>query len=177
MICRFRMAGKDSRMRERFTEKNVHAVFELRGAGFGTSKIKSFTGLSESSIQLLERAVKALAAGDYQQALREIGADKSQKLTSYAVDKIGWFCDGAKIPRASYEALSEAWKTLVGEETASHSEETENTCDMPSYIKARTEVDTAVLSTLEEICDLINAKPILDVLNYINKRIGIFYLV
>lgn len=102
-------------MRESFTEDNIHAVFELRAAGFGTVKIKGYTKLSESSIHQLNRAKKALVAGDYLQALREIEACKSRKLTDYSANKIWWICDANKIPKMSREELEEAWKTIVGE--------------------------------------------------------------
>lgn len=102
-------------MRERFTDNNIHAVFELRAAGFRTGRIKEYTGLSESSIQQLDRTKKAIVAGDYLQALREIEAHKSRKLTDYSANKIWWICDANKIPKMSREELEEAWKTIVGE--------------------------------------------------------------
>lgn len=188
-ICRFDKEEKEM-ARERFTEENIHAVFELRAAGFGPTKIKGFTGLSESSISQIERVAKALILNDYRKALLEMGVEKATRLTQYSVDKIWWTCDANKIPRVNYETLVEEWKALVSERELNptiewNEEGLKNllTCDSLKdvidntidQIKLRTDLDTAVLQTLAEIRDKINSEPILDVLNYINNRIDDYY--
>lgn len=150
-------------MRERFTENNTHAVFELRAAGFGTKKIKGYTGLSESSIRQLDRTKIAIVAGDYLQALREIGAHNSQKLTDYSVNKIWWICDANKIPKMSREELDEEWKKLVGE----IDEEPEGDSREPEQITFKGSETLQIYGNLKYMLD---HNPIQKVIDYINDQ-------